>query len=303
MAEFSGVRDLAAVLTGGNAIEQAAYSSAQERLIRERGARALMERRISQAAQEKIQADSLQSLINTMPAGRDRDILVAKLGSSFSGLQTGLGKEQQNMARSAALEALINGGDPDLINQLTGIASNKMTTPNNVLVQRQAVAQATRDEAAAALTQGKTSQLLPAQVSAQEALTGQRNAAAEYSQARSAAVGGPESQGLKPSGLDKSILDALFVTEEVPNPDYDPDAFMFKGDPTVQRETDLLQEFLVYQAEKSATDQRFLNAYFALSQFMLARSKGRTAPTPSAAPQKPSRRLLYDPASGGFIEQ
>lgn len=184
MADFSGVRDLAAVLTGGDAIEAAAYDAAQKRLVDRRSAQALMDRRIHQAAQERIAAEALTSLAEGLPAGRDRDLILGKRGSDFASVQRGLGTEQQNLARSAAIEALVNGLDAGTINQLVGIASNKLVTPNNVAVERQAAAQATKDEATAALTNARRTELLPAQVGAAEALTGQRNAQAAYTTAR-----------------------------------------------------------------------------------------------------------------------
>lgn len=246
MADLSGVRNLGAVLAGGPAIEQAAYNASQERLIRERGARALMERRVAQAAQEKIAADSLQNLINTLPPGRDRDILVSKLGSSFSGLQRGLGLEQQNSARGAAIEALLQGMDQDVINQFTGIAGDKPLTPNNVAVQRQAAAAAAKDEAVAALTGAKQTDLLPVQVLAEQALAGQRNASAALSDERRTnptafrASGSSGGVGLPPA----TTLALLFP-------------------PDTTGKSPELRQFIAWQAEQAAIDPAYADFYVA----------------------------------------
>lgn len=173
-----GIAQAFGALAGGDRTQETARSAEELRLIRAKSARALMDKRVSDAA---IRAGVLQSRNDAAPLLTDpriRALVLGELGSDFSATQKGLGYEQQNDARGLGLEiakAFASGQgelNPDALNALTAVAGDKLLSPSNVLVTPQA--------------QGA--------VDFKTAQAGASNAAAEASLARAALSGAQQAQ-------------------------------------------------------------------------------------------------------------
>lgn len=186
MANFQGIEDFVAAITGGGGVVPGQEFN---RLVAQRSAQVSLDRKLEQLMREKdinvnrataganIEDELLRALVLGGPG----------LGANFSAGQRGLKTGIESEALRAALDAIMNqqrtGGEPqtDFINALTGVSAGKLSTPANVQVQSQATSDTNVSDALAALNEGRLETLLPAQVAASKALTGQRNAAAERS--------------------------------------------------------------------------------------------------------------------------
>ena len=291
----AGLGDLVAAFTGGGQIEDAAYSRSAARLMAAQNAQADMDKKVQEAALLK---DQLRSRGNFERNSMDLDPMsrfaaLAGMGSDYNQSQQGAGHGLKNEATAEALKLALANGDVDAINRLIGVSGNKLLAPTNVNVGPQSQANLSK-------TQQEIQKVI--------AEIGMTNAATQENQAQAAkyrsetSPGGSDLQGLKPSGLDQQIMDALYIKEDVPNPDYDPDAWFWNASPTKGKEdVDLVPEFLVFQAKKSETDPRYLNSDYALAQFMMERAKVKGSATTTPRPN--NRRYLYNPATGDFQEQ
>ena len=323
MAGTQGIADLVGALTGGAGIENAAYDRQAARMLEAREKQAMLDKRMQEAA---LVADQMRSRGNFERNSMDmppevRFAIMAGMGSDFNQGMQGLGHQQSNAAQADAINVARNlqGVDPaTLINALSGARKGTMIGSDNVRVGDQAnakiaenLAQAFQASTAGGENQAQTSEInarMPfvaptaqaqmqdaiAKIGATNAQTQMRQAQAENYRAQGA---NDPTQGLNPSGLDQQIMNALYMTEEVPNPDYDPNARWFPGDPTVEQTKDYVPEFLVFQAEMAEKDPRYLNADYALAQFMRQRQGGVNPQRGTQGPGK-NTRYLYDPTSG-----
>lgn len=279
---FEGTRSLAQALGGGGDLEQAAFDRETRRLIAGRSQRALLDQRIAKAFQEQEQADAIQRFRAGQPAGRDTDIVLGGLGTNFSALQTGLGKETQNTARNQALDQIgeQNLGGIDLLNALIGVSGDKLLGVGNIGTEAQGAARIGKDEA---LTRAADARVLASE------------AAAALAGTRQADINKPEV--LKPAGLTKDEVDLLRNVQDVPG-NFEQDNPGFFTGSSIQpgvRDEDLEQEFKIWQADKARTDKNFLNSPFAMGEFLKEKLAGEQAVAAQRQGLDEARGQLFAP--------
>lgn len=322
-----GTADLIAALTGGGSLEDAAYMRSANRILDAQNKQSMMDKRVIEA---NLLRDQMRSRGNFERNSQDmpedaRFAILAGMGSDFNQGQKGIGQSQANEAQAQALqivETLKNeGADPiDVMNLLTGAGTGKLLGPGNVDVAGQAqadkqnsLAQAFQAATAGGKNQAQTSKInaeIPliepqglatrqktqAEIAAANALTQQRQASAEKYRSETGVDGVP---ALDPKGLNTAQLGMLsevpITTSEMVDPWYAGPRMETTTEPT-----DMAFEFYRWQAEKAKTNRDYLNADFAMAEFIKEQMSG--APTPGSQGVGKNRRLIYDPTTQGFHE-
>ncbi len=286
MANFQGIEDFVAAITGGGGVTRGDEFS---RLVRQRSAQVTLDRKLEQLTRDK----DINVNRSNLSTGIDDELLKSLVlggpgvGANFAagqrGLKTGIESEALRGALDAILGAQAGGGElpTDLLNALTGVSSGKLLAPTNVQVQAQATSDLGVSDALGALNEGRLNDLLPAQVEATEALTGQRIASAERS-AR------PSNAGrLNLENLSADQIPLLGGTEiDIPS---ESAIGRFFGRTTKGRSEDFFPEFMKFQAENAVLDPRFQDATFALTKFLEFKEGGSGAVVAGAgeAPASP----------------
>jgi hypothetical protein len=300
MADFRGIEDFVSAVTGGNRFaEDAAYNASLNRLVRQRSAQTALDKQLELLAREK---DINTNRAAAGPLIEDdllRAVTLGNLGSSYSGAQSGAQTGIENQAKQAQLNAIL-GLEPgaeipaDFLNALNTV-TGKLLGPTNVQVQPQATSDIRASEALAALNERKRTDLLPVQVGAQEALIGQREAAA----ARSARPSGSGRLNLENPTIDQlSLLGNQEFEVESENPIL---RALGKGKTTETTE-DLLPAFMQFQAENAILDPNFQDSTFALNEFLKSRAASNVpvagaVPAPDAGvPGAAVAALMADPS-------
>ena len=278
---MTGAADLVAALTGGKQIEQQAYGDAAYRIMQAREAQANMDKRVQEAA---ILKDQLRSRGNFERNSMDmppelRFAILAGLGSDYNQGQQGAGHGIQNNALAEALKQALAGGDPDAINRLVGVGSGKLLGPGNVKVGQQADADIAETVASAI----------------------EKSNMANFNQARAVKAGQGDPAKAITSALTAPMLEDLSYksTVEVPNPDYDPDAWFWQdaADETITKEVVPLHEFQVWQALKGGDDPAspyYQNERWALAQWRAEQAGNQgTDQSGSAAQDARNKRTVY----------
>ncbi len=287
MANFQGIEDFVAAITGGGG---AAQGQEFNRLVKQRSAQVSLDRKLEQLTRDKDINRNRGGLNDTIEDDLLRQLVLGGpgVGANFSagqkGIKTGIESEALRGALDAILGAQAGGGelDTDFTNALTGVSSGKLLAPTNVQVQDQATSDISASDAVAALNQGKLTDLLPAQVGAAEALTRQRDASA----ARSAL---PSNAGrLNLENLTQDQL-GLLGGQEIDIPSEFAIQRFFGAGETKGRSEDFFPEFMKFQAENAVLDPRFQDATFALNAFLeFKKGGGAVVAGASEAPSSPT---------------
>ena len=290
MADFRGIEDFVAAVTGGNRFEDAAYNASLTRLTRQRAAQTSLDKQLELLAREKdINANrgDVRNLMTGDDLARAIALSNSGTGANLSGFRSSEKTDLQTQTMQQALDA-ISGAEQsgnelptDLINALTGVASGKLLGPTNVQVQPQATSDIRGSEAVAALNEGKLNDLLPVQIEAEQALTDQRN------RANIDGGGGLDFEELSSIGLENLILnpDTLpiktgstsripFVGEDIIEnlPLSDPRAQKAWAEMNPDDRAALLQrlapEFNRWRVAQSTTDPNMTDETYAIGKFL-----------------------------------
>ena len=187
---FPGVDRAVKSLMGGSYMEQRAYEDKYDRLTRQRRSQALMDSAIAEAVKDREIANSYSNLRKNEPAGRDTDIMLAGLGSSFSARNQGLLYEKKLELQNKLVE-MVEAGDLDSteFNQLISAMMGQSITASEIRPEDQAAAEIASEQALGGLRRAKTTTEEDYTRPAIEALTGQRQSATAYNEARTGAKG------------------------------------------------------------------------------------------------------------------
>jgi hypothetical protein len=186
MAEYGGISEFMAALTGREGLEQDAYDAELKRLVTARSAQAVLDKRLEEAAQARMATDALEGIAADPTLSQlARNVTIGKRGTDFSGAMRGEGYQQQNQARDlilAEVQTALAAGEPipaDLINALAVVSSGGKLSPTNVNVRDQALAREALTEAQTALAgeRATTQQATTALREAQTTAAGAREAA------------------------------------------------------------------------------------------------------------------------------
>lgn len=291
---MAGIENLVQAFTGGGRLERKAYEDRMSRLTQAESARALLESRLAQAYADNQERAALDELPKYF-TGEDLALIMSGKANQAESLSRRAGVTTQNTARDEALEYARTKEGNDLFNFLIGVAGDKQITPSHLNTENQADANFAKTIA--------------------ETIAASELARSRGALANTRVAEGAESP-LKPTGLDSAQLALLYQPErKVPNPNYVEDNFLWfdKGDPTITEPAkDMAGDFYKFQAEMAGDNPKspYWNADYALAKFfeklgldqntagqVVAGAQGQ------AAPAKPNRRLIYDPAQGKVVDK
>lgn len=257
MADFRGIEDFVAAVTGGSGYEQAGYDAATERLIKQRSAQAQLDKRLEEAAMAKRENEAGANLGGLIVDPKILELTLSKLGSSYSGAMSGEQTRMQNDTMQQAMAALqgstaANAPVPaDLINALSAIGGQKMLAPTNVQVQRQATSDLGVSNSAAA------------ENAAQAALAAARQKAVENP------VLGSTAATVKPVDIENLTQDQMSLLVEETKA-ATPSTLGFGGSEAEYK--DLYPEFLQFQMDHITTDPNMADGNYALAKFLAQRN-------------------------------
>lgn len=178
-----GAFNLGAILAGGGRVREAAKTAEETRLIQRAALQAETDRKVDQAREEMLQRTGVEGVANdTTMAPLVRALTLGKLGSEFSGATEGQLHQQQFDNRDAAVKAFIAGHADEGNAHLAGVASGPLqltkVEDGNVIRNPYSV-----DGGVTPTEQGR------ANITAAQALAGERNAHAGLYDTQTAAGG------------------------------------------------------------------------------------------------------------------
>lgn len=275
---MSGIYDLAKAFTGGGAIEGKAYDDRMARMLSAANSRAATEKKLLDAAKMRDEMAARGRLSDSF-GGQELDLILSGLASQGKAVTETRGIDQDNQARAEALniarQMLASGEVPpiDLLNAFIGVEGSKLLGKGNVNVAGQA-------DAAVDSVKAQTAQRI-----AGEAENLAQAALAEQKTATEAAKTDPDAPIAATPGVltgpQISMFEDLYRT--VPNPKYDPDAWVFTGDKEVQEQV-LPTDYMTWAGKmfEQTGDRSYLDPSQSLYKFL--------AQLDGPAPQAPAQQ-------------
>jgi len=279
--QFPGTQSLVAAFNGGDRLENLAFDQRQSRLLSQANARALLDKRVSDAFVARTEADAFERLLPQLGTGFEGNLTIAGKGQDELATQNAIRAGQKTTAGANAADIVAGfQGRPPNDQELEQLNIQQSLTGSGTITAGELSGRTKSDLDVANKTLDAFSE---------SSLIAQRQERVKHIQAQIQALDKKAETGrlLSPTGLSaiqRSFLEETFDApaeggvasgfQEIPNPKHDPNmgfiAGLFADNPKTLEGTGIIEEFFAFQSENAGSDVNspFLNATFAMARFL-----------------------------------